>query len=224
MEHPFGGPDKSIIEVRPSGRGGAPLWLVVMLAAALGAVGVGFGTWAMTRSASAAPASAIEMRPTNDVLVAIKDMSRLEVTEVQVEKVIDLADKQSRMFGMIETEDQMLLVAAGSAVIGVDLEKMGPDDSSWDEESRTVKLKLPAPQILTSRLDPDNTYVYKRETGMLAKRNEQLESRARKEAMAAIERTAQNPDAMARAKRQAERQLTALLMQAGAKRVVITWK
>ncbi len=59
---------------------------------------------------------------------------------------------------------------------------------------------------------------------MLAKRNEQLESRARKEAMAAIERTAQNPDAMARAKRQAERQLTALLMQAGAKRVVITWK
>ena len=177
--------------------------------------------------ASVKPASSavgVEVKPTHDVLVAIKDISRLEVTEVQVEKVVDLADKQKLFFDLVPTEDAMLLVAAGSATIGVDLEKLEASDVKWDEESRTAKLRLPAPQVLSSRLDEDATYVYRRETGLLAKRNEQLESRGRKEALKAVERAATDPEVMARAKKQAERQLTALLTQLGAKRVEVTWK
>ena len=177
--------------------------------------------------ASVKPASSavgVEVKPTHDVLVAIKDISRLEVTEVQVEKVVDLADKQKLFFDLVPTEDAMLLVAAGSATIGVDLEKLEANDVKWDEDTRTAKLRLPEPQVLSARLDEEATYVYKRETGILAKRNEQLESRGRKEALKAVERAATEPDVMARAKKQAERQLTALLTQLGAKRVEITWK
>lgn len=203
-----------------SERGGAPYWLVVILAVALGGVAAGAAVYV---SSGRATTSNVEVKPTNDVLVAIKDLSRLECTEVQVEKVVDLSDRQN-VFGLLETEDALLLVAAGSAIIGVDFDKMQPGDASFNEETRTAKLRLPAPELLSSRLDPDNTYVYRRETGVLAKRNEQLETRGRKEAINAVERAAKTPEAMERAKRQAERQLTALLLQLGAKKVEITWR
>jgi len=186
-------------------------------AALAGVIGAGAAYFVMPH---AAPTSKLEVRPTNDVLVAVKDLSRLEVTEIRVEKVVDLTDKQSRLFGYVETQDSMLLVASGSAVIGVDLEKM---KATYDDERRVAHLDLPEPETLSVSLDPDATYVYRRDTGMLAKRNEQLESSARKEAHAAIERAANDPDVKTRAKAQAERQLTALLKQAGAKDVEIRW-
>jgi len=200
---------------------GAPYWIVILLATALGALAVGAGMWIIGLR-NAAPAN-VEVRPTNDVLVAIHNLSRLEVTEVQVEKVVDLSDKQ-QMFGFLETEDAMLLVAAGSATIGVDFDKLEPGDATFDEDTKTARLKLPPPELLNSRLDPDNTYVYKRETGVLAKRNENLETRARKEAIAAVERAAKTPEVDERARKQTERTLTALLTQLGAKHVEITWK
>jgi hypothetical protein len=209
----------SVVAVR---RAGAPLWLVVALATSLGASVVGLGLWGIQRGKPVAASLGVEVKPTHDVLVAIQDIAKLEVTEVQVEKVVDLSDKQ-KILGWVETEDQMLLVAAGPAVVGIDLEKLGPEDARYDEETRTVTLRLRPPQVLNARLDHDNTYVYKRETGWLAKRNEQLESRARKEAVAAVERAANAPDVMARAKKQAERQLTMLLTHAGAKKVVVIW-
>ena len=198
------------------------VFLPALLASAMAAVMVtGVGYFGFMKSAGVVPG--VEVKPTHDVLVAIKDLSRLELTEVQVEKVVDLADKQ-KLFGLIETEDAMLLVAAGSATVGVDLEKLGPSDVQWDEQSKTAKLRLPQPQVLSTRLDPDATYVYRRETGILAKRNEKLEARGRKEALQAVERAAAEPDVTERAKKQAERQLTSLLTQLGAKRVEISWK
>jgi hypothetical protein len=202
-------------------RSGAPYWLVVLLAAVLGAVLVGGGMWMFSRG-NASSSSVLEVRPTNDVLIAIKDIAKLEVTEVEVEKVVDITDKQT-LFGYLETTDTMLLVAAGTAVVGVDLDKMKDGDASYDEETRTARLKLPQPELLNATLHPDNTYVYRRETGVFAKRNEQLEGKARKEALAAVERAAREPDVTERARKQAERQLTQLLKGAGAKNVVITW-
>lgn len=202
--------------------GGAPYWLVVLLAATLGAVLVGAGMWIFA-GGGGGTSSVVEVRPTNDVLIAIKDIARLEVTEVEVEKVVDISDKQT-LFGYIETSDTMLLVAAGTATIGVDLEKMKDGDASYDEATRTARLKLPQPELLSTRLHPDNTYVYRRETGVFAKRNEQLEGRARKEALSAVERAAREPDVTERARKQAERQLTQLLKGAGAQNVIITWQ
>ena len=201
-------------------RSGAPYWIVVVLAMALGAIAVGAGVWIVGLRSSTT--GNIEVRPTNEVLVAIENLSRLEVTEVKIEKVVDLKDKQD-VLG-IPTEDSMLLVASGSATIGVDFDKMEPGDATFDEATKTAKLRLPPPELLSSRLDPDNTYVYKRQTGMLATRNEGLETRARKEAIAAVERAASTPEIDERAKKQTERTLTTLLTQLGAQKVEVTWK
>ncbi len=212
---------KLLSESRPEPPPRSPYWLIAILATSLGAVTVGAGMWIF--SAKDAAAGTVDVRATPDVLVAIQDLSRLELTEVQVEKVVDLADKQS-LLGVLDTEDAMLLVAAGSATVGVDLDKLEPGDATFDEETRTARLRLPAPELFSSRLDPEHTYVYRRETGVLAKRNEGLETRARKEAIKAVERAALTEEVHERAKKQAERTLTALLTQLGAKRVEISWK
>ncbi len=214
--------DPPTLVVKADKPGRPSVFLPALLAALVAAGAVtAVGWFGGSRPASRGPV--VEVKPTPDVLIAIRDIARLEVTEVHVEKVVDLADKQ-KILGFFETEDAMLLVAAGSATVGVDLEKLGPGDSSWNPETKTARLRLPAPEIFSTRLDPDHTYVYKRDTGVLAKRNEQLEARGRKEALAAVERAASEPDVLGRAKQQAERQLTTLLTKFGAERVEITWK
>ncbi|KYF90606.1 hypothetical protein BE18_28650, partial [Sorangium cellulosum] len=147
-----------------------------------------------------------------------------ETTEVHVEKVVDLADRQSRLFGLVQATDALLLVAVGHVTIGVDLARIGEGDIAMDPETGVARLTLPAPEVFATRLDEDATYVYTRKTSLLARRNEQLESRARKEATEAIEKAALEGNVMARAKAQAERQITALATQLGAKRVEIRWR
>ena len=169
------------------------------------------------------PTSVVTVRPSASLLVAIRDMARLETTELHIEKVIDLSDKQSRLFGLIEAQDALILVAAGDVTIGIDLAKLGDDDVSMDPKSGVATMRLPSPEVLSSRLDEKGTYVYTRSTDVLAKRNENLESRARQEALAAIERAARETDMTGRAKAQAERQLRSLATQLGAKRVDISW-
>jgi hypothetical protein len=213
---------ESFFSPRVVERRGAPTWLVVLLSGALGAGAVGAGLHYF--GSGQTPSSQVEVRPTPTILSAVKDLSRLEVTEVHVEKVVDLADRQKVAFGLLDGEDNLLLVASGSAIIGVDFDKLGPDDASFDERTGTARLTLPQPEVLTSRLDPDNTYVYRRETSLLASRNERLEGRARKEAMVAVEKAASEPEIMQRARAQAESQLKTLLGKLGAKRVVITWQ
>jgi len=170
------------------------------------------------------PSSVITVKPTSTLLVAIKDLARLETTELHLEKVIDLSDRQSRLFGLVETNDAILLVAAGDVTIGVDLGKLQDGDVTFDEPSGTARMRLPQPEVLSSRLDEKGTYVYTRKTDLLAKRNEALETRARQEALAAIEKAAAEAEVMGRARQQAERQLRALATQLGAKQVEISWR
>lgn len=168
--------------------------------------------------------SRVEVRPSVDLVVAVREIARLETTEVQVEKVVDLADQQSVFFGLIEAKDAMLLVASGKATIGVDLGTLANDDVTFDPETKSAKLRLPPPAVLAVSLDEEKTYVYTRSTDTLAKRNEHLETRARREAVKAIEKAAHDPELMARARTQTERQLKALLLRFGVHHVDITWK
>jgi len=164
------------------------------------------------------------LRPTPAILMSVRDLARLETTEMHIEKVIDLTDKQSRFFGLVQVTDAMLLVASGDVTVGIDLGKLKEDDVVVDRAAGTAKLFLPEPEIFSTRLDEGHTYVYKRTTDLLAERTETLESHARKEAVLAIEKAARETDVMERAKRQAERQLSVLLERLGVARAKIQWR
>ena len=193
---------------------------VAAILAIAGAIGFGVASW----TPPPASTSVVTVHSTPNVLVAVRDMARLEPAEVHVEKVIDLTDTQSHMFGLVQATDAILLVAVGQATLGVDLSKLTEADISMDLTSKTATLHLPAPEVFQAGLDENATYVYTRTTSVLAKRNEQLETQARREAVAAIRKAADTPEMKTRAKVQAEKQITSLVRQLGAERVNITWK
>jgi hypothetical protein len=173
------------------------------------------------------PKAASEVRiehPTPTVLKELRDLSRLETLSLHVEKVIDVKDHQTRLYGLVDAEDSLLFVATGEVVLGVDLGKLGDDDARYDEAKRTAYIHLPAPEVLSTRLDEPHSYVHARETDVLAKRNEALESVARRDATIAFEAAAKEPKNVDRAKTQAEKQLRALARAWGARDVVITWR
>jgi hypothetical protein len=78
-----------------------------------------------------------ELQSTPSVIVAVRDLARLEGTEFRIERVISLKDKQSRLFGLIQPEDAILLVASGTVTAGVDLSMLAEGDVEVDQERRS---------------------------------------------------------------------------------------
>lgn len=189
-------------------------------------IALGAGWVAVTGALQPPPITTqvIVEQSTPTLLIAVRDLARLETAEVQVEKVIDLTDKQSRLFGLVESKDALLLVAVGHASVGVDLGKLKEGDVTMDDTSKVATMRLPPPEVWNPALDEDKTYVYSRETDLLAKRNERLETSARKRAVAAIEEAASTDDMKDKARRNAEKQLGALARSLGAKDVTFIWK
>jgi hypothetical protein len=198
-----------------------------VLALGVAALIVGGGlayVWRASPPPAPAASSVVTARPSATLLVAVRDLARLETTELHFEKVVDLTDTQSRFFGLVQGTDALLLVAAGNATIGVDLGRIEEGDLAFDPETHRASLALDAPDVLEVHLDEERTYVYSRATSLVARRNEHLEARARQEAVAAMTKAAREPEVIARAKRQAERELRALAVGLGARDLVVAWR
>jgi hypothetical protein len=218
----------TVIQVGGEARG-VKSWVVVLGAALVGAgiaAGIGLYFGLKGPSPSFVPpfrSSQVDVKATPSILTAVRNLQRLQTTEVEVEKVVDVTDKQTTLFGLLDSKDNVLLVAHGKALVGIDLDKVGDDDITMDSSTGFARFRLPPPEVFSVSLDEDKTYVHKRDTDLTATRNEGLESRARKEASTAIEEAAHKPEVMARAKEQAEVTLRNLATKLGAKRVEFEW-
>jgi hypothetical protein len=165
-----------------------------------------------------------EVRPTPDVLLAIKSLARLETQSYHLERVVDLSDHESHVFGLVQAKDAILLVAVGDVVAGVDLEQVTAADVSTDWPSRRAVLRLPAPTVFSATLDEKATRVYSRTTDLLAVRHEDLEDRARTDAVKSMVKAAIDRGILDHAGAEAGRALTALLRSLGFTDVQISWK
>ena len=164
------------------------------------------------------------VRPSPSVLVAVRDLARLETAEFHLERVVDLRDKQSRFFGLLEAEDAVLLVAAGDVIAGIDLSSLKPEDITSDFERKTATLLLPKPTLLVTRLDSRRTYVHSRKTDVFAKRAESLEGRAREEAERNLSTAALEGGIIEKAKVNAERTVGSLVKSLGYSDVTIRFR
>jgi len=207
-----------------AGTSSTPTLAIIAIIGFLTLAGAGLAGYVIANRLAPAASSRTVVRPTGTILMSVRDLARLKTNELHMEKVIDLTDKQSRLFGLVAASDAILLVAAGDVTVGVDLTKLGEGDFEVDRATGAARLTLPLPEILSVRLDEEHTYVYKRTTGLLAERNEQLESKARQEAVRAIDQAAREGDVMEKARKQAERQLGDLLQKFGVTRVTIGWR
>lgn len=196
----------------------SPLKTAALLALAV-AIGAAIGALVFRpRERPFLPASSIEVvevTPRPNVIGAVRELHELVTAEQTVERVLDIRDKQSRVFGLVSSEDALLLVASGQVSAGIDLSELQESDVSVDWEKRSVRVKLPPSKILSSRLDNERTYVHSRKTDVLAARAEALEGQARTRAEAEIVQAAKDAGIVARASKSAVRTLEAMLRGLG---------
>lgn len=176
------------------------------------AIGVHYGRESATQESSAAETV---VRPTPSVVVAVRELARLEGAVYSIERIVDLKEKQSRFFQLVQAEDAILLVAAGEVTAGVDLAALEEGAARMDAERRRVSLTLPRAIIFSRRLDNERTYVHTRKTDVWAKRQEDLESRARQEAERTLEEAALRSGILLQAEKSVARTVESLLRSLG---------
>lgn len=170
------------------------------------------------------PPETLIVRPTADVVVAVRDLARLESTSYHVERVIDLTSHQSRLGGLLQADDSILLVAAADVIAGVDLTRMRDGDVVIEPAERRATITLPPVEILSARLDNDRTYVHRRETDLLARRNDSLETEARREAERTLRQAALDAGILERSERNAARTVEALVRSLGYEHVEVRFR
>ncbi len=138
-----------------------------------------------------------------------------------MERVVDLRDRQSVFFGMVDADDAILLVAAGDIVAGVDLSQLEDDAIEADLTTGRVRVRLPPSEVFSARLDNQRTYVHTRTTDVLARRSQTLETRARQEAERTLQEAALESGLLTRADRNAARTVESLVRSLGYTDVVV---
>lgn len=125
---------------------------------------------------------------TSDAVIhELKELDRIESAQFTVEKIIDSKTSGGKL-KQILFGDEILLIAHGQVIAGIDLSKVQQKDIVVD--GRSLSITLPEPEILVTKLDNEKTKVYDRNKGLLTKGDDQLESQARLEAEKAITQAA----------------------------------
>jgi hypothetical protein len=116
----------------------------------------------------------------------VRALARLETIQYSVEKVITGetgGGTFKALFG-----DKMLFVGHGTVIAGIDMEKLQPEDMHF--ESGVLTVRLPPAEIFIATLDNEKSYVYQRDTGLLAKPDINLETLVRQNAEDEIRKAA----------------------------------
>jgi hypothetical protein len=198
------------------------LVLLSLVAAALGGAGVWLGLRMLGSGDGDPPTTSVRSTPA--VIGAVRALARLETVAFHMERVIDMRDRQTHLFGLFASEDAVLLVAAVDVIAGIDLSGVREGDLRVDRTRGVVHLVLPPPVILSSRLDTDRTYVHSRTTDALALSAPTLETRARQEAEHTLRQAALDAGVLLRARESAERTVRTLLEGLGAREVTIAFR
>jgi len=150
------------------------------------------------------------------IIHEIRSLARLETIQYTVEKVITAEINQGPFAFLFE--DRLLLVAHGTVIAGIDLERLVPENL-WLDGS-VLYVRLPAAEVFIATLDNEKTYVYERDTGILRKPNTDLETLARQTAEIEIRKAAIEDGILNIARQNAETYLTRLFIALGYKDVI----
>jgi hypothetical protein len=145
------------------------------------------------------------------IIHEVRSLARLETIQYSVEKVITAQEGQGQLAALFG--DKLLFVAHGVVVAGIDLAKMGPQDIWIDNQ--VLYVRLPEPEIFSSTLDNNKSYVFDRQTGLLSKGDTNLETQARQAAESEITKAALDDGILNQAGINAQSYLTSLFAKLG---------
>jgi hypothetical protein len=195
-------------------RGGATIGFLLgfVIAALLGVL-----TWLAFRSGSRAPRIDAS-RPA--VVSQIQRLQRLETVVFGMDKIV-AGERESKYLPKFLAGDRLLLIVFGEVTAGIDLNKVQIGDVDVDPEGPAIRLRIPEPEIFSSRLDNDKTRVYSRETGLFSSLDPQLETDVRREAERQVRQAAVEGGIIDPAKTNARETLTAFLQGLGFAQVTV---
>jgi Protein of unknown function (DUF4230) len=98
------------------------------------------------------------------VLKAIQDLEQLRAASGHFEVIVDV-EKDTRFVPAVIRGERVLFVAVGTVDAGVDL--AGVDEDAVDVRGRRASIDLPAARLLAVRVDPERSYVYDRDRGLV---------------------------------------------------------
>jgi hypothetical protein len=145
------------------------------------------------------------------IIHEVRALARLETMQYSVEQVIT-AETGTGTFGFL-FQDKLLLVAHGTVIAGIDMEKLQPEDMWLD--GAVLNVRLPAAEIFVATLDNDKTYIYDRTTGIARTADPNLETLARQSAVEKIRQAAIDDGILDLAQQNAEAFLTRFFLALG---------
>jgi hypothetical protein len=127
--------------------------------------------------------------------------------------VIDLERQPTNLWEQVFGTDKLMLVASGEVVAGFDLAKVDQSDVTVSRDS--VRLVLPPPEILYTRVDNERTFVYERTSGLFRRPDVRIESEARVLAEQTMLQRAREGEILQQAEHSGRLQLEAFLRSLG---------
>jgi Protein of unknown function (DUF4230) len=159
------------------------------------------------------------------VLKAIQDLEQLRAASGHFEVIVDV-EKDTRFVPAVIRGERILFVAVGTVDAGVDL--AGLDEDAVDVRGRRATIDLPAARLLAVRVNPERSYVYDRDRGLIDRvasvfqdsptGERELYSLAEDKLVAAARG---GSGLLARAERNTRSTLTALLRALGFQQIVV---
>ncbi len=146
------------------------------------------------------------------VVASIQHLARLESVVYTMDKVVE-GDRTSDFLPDILTGDKLLMIVHGQAIAGVDLQQIQPQDVVID--GRSIRVTMPAAELLSVSLDNSKTRVYSRTTGLLVPADPNLETDVRQKAEADLKKSALDSGILNTAQGNARATLTTLLHSLG---------
>src|ERR1700747_1958403 len=146
------------------------------------------------------------------VVNKIQQLQRLETVVYTMDKIVS-GEKENAILPDFLAGARLLMIVHGEGIGGVDFSALKSGDVMV--EGKRVRLRLPAGQLFSTRLDNARTRVYSRQTGLLVPVDPNLESQVREEAERQLQQAALLDGILKTAKVNARATLTSLLQGLG---------
>ncbi len=217
-------PEAEIVEVRRKRRGGCGGCLLLIFGVLVGFALLSYlgrvvptGTGLLHRMADFVLGRTTSIDTSSAAVVErIRKLNRLETVVYSIDKIVE-GQRENSLIPHFLIGDKLLLIAHGEVIAGIDLSQLQASDVSVSGDR--VSIKLPAPMVLSTRLDNARTKVYSRDTGVFVTADPNLESEVRKAAEEQIGQAAVADGILDKAKANAQASLTAALYGLGFKTV-----
>jgi hypothetical protein len=150
------------------------------------------------------------------VVDRIQRLQRLETVVYTMDKIVTGA-KENPVLPNFLAGDRLLMLVHGEVVAGIDFSNLKPGDVRVD--GKHIHLRLPAPQIFSTRIDSAKTRVYSRQTGLLVPTDPDLETQVRQEAERQLQEAAMADGILRNAQQNAASTITSLLQGLGFEKI-----